>query len=356
MAKSSSNAARVTLRQLCNMGLPSSVMLPSILASVRDLVKADHAGFFFCDEQGNMTNLYAERMLPPEAMAAYYENHYTANISAFAKEYLGKVHAKDPVSTKSISDQEKKGNYYLDVLLKLDVEHILYGIVRSSDNRNTVIGQLSLYRSAAASAFNNVEADALRDVLHYLGKALVPHSYTKVAKNSEQVLEEGVGIFNEAGEQLYADAAWLKLARLARGEPITPKTAKEEPKALALFLSGILISASAAKNSVHVVESPWGKFAFRHYMLKGNDGSLATALAVSRLAIDSVQLAEGAARLGLSAQQREVALMVALGKTNSEIADQLGVTVNTAGYHVKQLFTKLEVSNRGDVATLLRVR
>ena len=141
---------------------------------------------------------------------------------------------------------------------------------------------------------------------------------------------------------------------MARGEPISTMQAKQEPKALREFLRGVVIAARVAKNAVHQVDSPWGKFAFRHHALSGVAGDKATALVVSRLATESVRLAEGAARLSLSAQQREVALLVALGQTNAEIADKLGVTVNTASYHVKQVFAKLEVHDRADVARLLR--
>jgi DNA-binding NarL/FixJ family response regulator len=67
-----------------------------------------------------------------------------------------------------------------------------------------------------------------------------------------------------------------------------------------------------------------------------------------------VRLTEGASRLDLSPQQREVALMIALGLTNAAIAEKLDVSVNTAGYHVKQVFAKLDVHDRGDVAKVLR--
>ena len=36
------------------------------------------------------------------------------------------------------------------------------------------------------------------------------------------------------------------------------------------------------------------------------------------------------------------------------MAEKLGVSVNTAGYHVKQVFVKLGVHERADVARVLR--
>jgi len=55
---------RTHVRQLCCLGLPSEQLMPSLLKAVRQLVGADSAGFFWVDAQGDMTNLYAERLLP----------------------------------------------------------------------------------------------------------------------------------------------------------------------------------------------------------------------------------------------------------------------------------------------------
>jgi LuxR family maltose regulon positive regulatory protein len=50
--------------------------------------------------------------------------------------------------------------------------------------------------------------------------------------------------------------------------------------------------------------------------------------------------------LPLSPQQREIALMIAQGRSNHDIADTLGVSGNTVAYHIKQLFLKLDVHDR----------
>jgi DNA-binding CsgD family transcriptional regulator len=52
--------------------------------------------------------------------------------------------------------------------------------------------------------------------------------------------------------------------------------------------------------------------------------------------------------LPLSPQQREIALMIAQGRSNQEIADGLGISGNTVAYHIKQLFLKLDVHDRAE--------
>jgi len=50
--------------------------------------------------------------------------------------------------------------------------------------------------------------------------------------------------------------------------------------------------------------------------------------------------------LALPPQQREVALLIAQGRSNQEIAAALNVSPNTASYHVKQLFLRLDAHER----------
>ena len=48
----------------------------------------------------------------------------------------------------------------------------------------------------------------------------------------------------------------------------------------------------------------------------------------------------------LTTRERDVLLLVRLGKSNKEIARDLDVSVNTVKTHLKNLFHKLEVHNR----------
>ncbi|TAG72392.1 MAG: LuxR family transcriptional regulator [Burkholderiales bacterium] len=347
-------SARLTIRQLAGLGLPAAVALPPLLSALKHLVRSSHAAFFYCDAQGHMTNMYAERMLPPETMSRYYERHYRADTHAFSKAYLARVCASDPVSRRTVSSTEKQTEYYKDVLAVLGVEHILYGIVRSSSAQREAIGQLSLYRSTDDPPFNEADSQSLRDVLHYMSRALGESSFAPAKISAEQTAEEAMAVLDASGQVLYSDADWLRLVRLARGDRIVPGNAHEEPRALRDFLQGVVQATRSSPNVLHLIDSPWGRFAFRQHTLDAAGGGTAQALIVSRLASDPIRLTEGASRLELSPQQREVALMIALGHTNAEIAAKLDVSVNTAGYHVKQVFAKLDVHDRSDVARVLR--
>lgn len=54
----------------------------------------------------------------------------------------------------------------------------------------------------------------------------------------------------------------------------------------------------------------------------------------------------------LTRRELEILSSLAAGRTNKEIAEKAGVSVNTVKFHVKNLFEKLNVSNRGQAIAL----
>jgi DNA-binding CsgD family transcriptional regulator len=84
-----------------------------------------------------------------------------------------------------------------------------------------------------------------------------------------------------------------------------------------------------------------------------------TALAArARLTLESGQAVEPvvevdeAVSLGLTPREQEVLALVAYGRTNRQIADELFISENTAGVHVSNILGKLDVKGRGGVAAL----
>lgn len=339
--------ARVTLRQLCRLGLPGPLVLPSLLPVLREVVKSDHAAFFYCDLFGSITNLYAERMLPPTVQARYHDHHNDAH---FRRHYLARVEADRPVSRRCVSAEERQQDYYREVLQPLGVEHFLYAVVRSGSR---VLGQLSLYRGEKGPAFSARDEEQLQEVLHYLGEALAVPSPLAASAALEQSVEEGLAVFDAAGQIVFADEYWGRLIRLAEGNPITPATALHETLSLPRFVAAVLEAIDASPQALHRTDTPWGSFAFRRHQLTGPEGQTARGLIVSRLSAEPLRLTEGAASLGLPPRQRDVALLLAQGKTNQQIAKELCISVNTAHSHVKEVFTRLGISDRAVVGKAL---
>jgi DNA-binding NarL/FixJ family response regulator len=59
---------------------------------------------------------------------------------------------------------------------------------------------------------------------------------------------------------------------------------------------------------------------------------------------------------GLSEREVEVLRLVALGKTNQQIADELVISLNTVLRHVSSIFNKTGAANRMEAANYARAR
>jgi DNA-binding NarL/FixJ family response regulator len=82
------------------------------------------------------------------------------------------------------------------------------------------------------------------------------------------------------------------------------------------------------------------------------DGSLAGDGAGSPEDVAAAARASEAARLVLTGRELEVLGLVALGRTNRQIADELFISTNTAGVHVSNILGKLAVTGRGEAAAI----
>jgi len=76
--------------------------------------------------------------------------------------------------------------------------------------------------------------------------------------------------------------------------------------------------------------------------------SVQTTVAPSLLAAEAL-----AGRFDLTPREAEVALLLADGRSNAEIAEQLFISPHTAKRHVEKALAKLEVSSRAKVLARL---
>ncbi|MFD8221867.1 LuxR C-terminal-related transcriptional regulator, partial [Streptomyces sp. NPDC059697] len=62
--------------------------------------------------------------------------------------------------------------------------------------------------------------------------------------------------------------------------------------------------------------------------------------------------ADPAEALGLTSRERDVLRLVAAGRSNRQIAEELFISPKTASVHVSNILGKLDVSGRGEAAAL----
>ena len=67
---------------------------------------------------------------------------------------------------------------------------------------------------------------------------------------------------------------------------------------------------------------------------------------------EGIPPASAGSELGLSERELEVLALVAQGRTNRQIAEELFITEKTAGHHVSNILSKLSVANRLEAASI----
>ena len=347
------------IRQLCCIGLHGQALMPTLLRAVREYVSADSAGFFWVDTQGEMTNLYADRMLSPSLMRLYFERYYDGGEHPFRKAFLDRARASEPVTSSSPTSELTKTAYYNEILRHLDAHHVMYAVIR--DQRHA-LGQLSLYRPRNASAFTAEERNAIKDISHYVAHAVNRPKELLAQVEFVDADAEGLVVVNFQGQIVEGGAKSLNLLSMALKREFNPGmpplvTGDSVPpvvqQLLTLLQRAILGEPVAAPRTA--IDGPWGRFLLSVYALDDETGSPVSRAAVHirRQQPMILKFAEAMGNFDISPQQREVAMLLARGRSNQQISAALNVSANTVNYHIKQLFVRLDAHDRADVVAKL---
>jgi DNA-binding CsgD family transcriptional regulator len=347
------SSVRARIRQLCCLGLPGEMLVGSLLAALRELVPSESAAFFWVDARGEMRNLYAERLLPPELMSLYFERYYDGSEASFRKAFQERAAAPDGVVASSPDADLRKTAYYNEIMRRLDAHHVLYGVVRE---QGAALGQISLYRPPDAPAFGARERSDLASVMRYVshgiavGEAAVPADLQLRDSDDEALL-----VVDRRGRIRHGSEKARRLLLLATTSEINPATLKaavndraaQALRALAERLEAVARGEESSPPAM-TLDTRWGRHVLRAYWLDDDRGAPEALIGVriQRQEPMILRFVQAMGRLPLSPQQREIALMIAQGRSNQEIAEDLGVSGNTVAYHIKQLFLKLDVHDR----------
>jgi DNA-binding CsgD family transcriptional regulator len=327
---------------------------------LRDLVPAESAGFFWVDGTGAMQNLYAERMLPQQKMQLYFEHFYEGGEFDFKRNFLKRAKQSDPVSSEPVSAQFKSSAYYNEILRELDAHHVMHGIVR---DHGAILGQLSLYRPPLAKMFSPADKRELQGVLHYVAHAVAAPSPRINGMNTHTMLDtddDAMALIDADGRLLHASDAAKRLLIQAVDGQFSPQQVASitSPTSLLTELlktitKQLLVETEALP--LIVLDSRWGRITLRAYRLDdaptfaSRDAPI--ALRISRQEPMVLRFAHAMQSLNLSPQMQEIALHLAQGKSNAEIAAAMTVKPNTVNYHTKKLFSKLGTHGRDETVT-----
>jgi predicted ATPase/DNA-binding CsgD family transcriptional regulator/transcriptional regulator with XRE-family HTH domain len=178
---------------------------------------------------------------------------------------------------------------------------------------------------------------------------------------ARRLIVESLGLAGELGDYLCSGNALAELAFVA----IDAGQAERAARLLAVLgrlhdMTGMpFVSLSAADSSVATVRARLGEAAFATAWAEGRSMSLEQAVAYALVPTEPVPLrgcvrqapADHRRKECLTPREREVAVLIARGLTNREIAAELVIALRTAEAHVEHILDKLALTSRTQIAT-----
>ena len=355
------SAAVSHLRQLCSLGIGGAETMPAILSALHDIIGSDSNGFFWLDERHDISNLYAEKMLPPKVMETYFREFYNANEVGFKARFAQFVRARRAVTRASLSRAFYDSDYYNVIWRHLDAHHVMYGSLFEGDACH---GQLSVYRSVRDPGFTDKDERALAAVLPYITHAVIG-GRLDAPRAFDCSGQTGVAIVSPTGEpeQMSPEAERLMFlathpsishqSLVTRGGGLLPAEVRE----LCARLQRVDSGRSPGPPVVRT-ENVWGRFVMRAYWLTDTDGARRPRIAilVQHFEQREIRLMRSMQGSKLSPRQRETVMHIARGLSDPAIGRIMGVSADTVKYNVKQIFTKLGVHSRTDLLDSLALQ
>src|SRR5579862_199840 len=333
------SSVRARIRQLCCLGLPAEMLMVPLLPALRELVPSDLAGFVWVDARGSVRNIYAESLPPPELAPGLHDISGDGFEIALRASILACAESPDEIATTRVDGAAG--------------DHVLCALARTNAG---ALGQLRLYRNVEHGPFGPRDRADLASVMHYVAQAVAergaPSPGDPLALAYEDSDEEAMIVADCGGTIHFASDKGLQLLLLATTRDIQPSMLRASvnegaTRAIKTLCARLTSGAGDVAPPVLTLDSIWGRFVIRGYRLSdGHRGEARIGLRVRRQVPMILRFVEAMGHQPLSPQQREIALQIALGRSNHEISARMGVSPNTVAYHIKQLFLRLNVHTR----------
>jgi DNA-binding CsgD family transcriptional regulator len=353
------------IRRLCTLGLPIEGIAPALMRALCREAGCDAGVVLWFDKQGEVSNLYAHNLPSPQVLAAWFAApDGPPTLSARPGEPLRRRKVveicADGVPNGRIGTDQGPEPFCahrrlcgMAVPSGATLQRLCCAITRDG----APFASLVVYRPSGGRAFNNEERIAVKAAGRYLslnaGTAQVDTNAAmyRVSGEAALLLCQQDGTITKASGNGYA------LLAQASGCPVSRQTVPGELERAGRDLLRRLLAEPALPTGrdargptrAAALINAWGLFRLRAFFEQ--DAPL--GVLIERVEHLLVRLCEAMWRLDLSVQQGEALLLLAQGLSHEAIADRMGIALNTAVYHVRQLYSKLGAHTRDEAIALV---
>lgn len=338
-------------------------IVPALMRALCREAHCDAGVVLWFDAGGEIANLYARNQPAPAAMAAWFRPPQDPEAaSRLPVAVSGPARRSGLVET--CADEADDGGARADSQPEPFCPHRrlcsrvtpsgapLQRLCCTVVRHGVPVASLILYRPASTAPFSSKERIAVKAAGRYLslnGSAMPADTSAAMYRASG---EQGFLLCEPDGRVVKASANGYELLAQASGCTISRGTVPDELERAGRQLVQRLLAEKALRTTHGPGNTerpttrinPWGLFRLRVFFEPdGPQGVL-----IERVEHLLVRLVTAMWLLDLSVQQGEVLLLLAQGLCHDKIADRMGITPNTADYHIRQLYSKLNAHTRNE--------
>ena len=348
-----------SVRDLCSLGLSSELFVPALLEALHGVIPSSRNLFDWIDSHGHIERYYFEGSIDSKIARLYFDEFYNRR-EAEAMPRFSDLARGDTVIRGA---QELNRNSFFDSALYNEIwrpqnlHYHLEAIIRGADHK--ALGSLVLYRERTDPVFVADEENLLATLTPYIARAMQLGT-----KRAEQFAVAGArrgALVNldHLGHILYLSPNAHNILLLAHGN-ITPSAARAEPNAddfptLALLCRSLARSPGAQAPVALTLDNDWGRFEFQAQRMEPADAQRTPMIAVTIQHAEATEVLKARALQSapLSVVQKKVCSLLLCGRSQREIAAELGVMPNTVVDHVRKIYRKLDAHSIDDLRTKL---
>ena len=211
-------------------------------------------------------------------------------------------------------------------------------------NRGMVWGTLALYRVGSRSPFNDRDEEVVRSAIAAMAD-LFRFAMLRAAVDHPGGLDRPPGMLVVAPD-----------GRITASSPAADRWLEtiDDRGRIPSVVRAVAAAAAADGALAHAaLPTPGGPWVMLHASPMAGESGIGVIVEEARPAILSEVIA---AAHGLTAREREVTALASQGRSNKQIAQELGLSVFTVQDHLKSVFAKIGVQSRAELVAALYVR
>lgn len=333
-----------SLTDFCLHSQSGAEGLPEYFRLLGDWVGCEHGAFFQAEPGGRLCGAYHE-----DAAHAGQAADFIRLSRESSREGTGLPELQDlfqpamPVQLLSFeSSRARESRLYREIISGIGGWQILRVAVMEGGRP---LGLIALVRGRGRCGFQRNETMALAEAAAPLAQLL---SGQPAALPERQLMAEGVLLLADDGRILQSCAEGIRLWSLAQHQFFLPLLKGED-------LLQSLLPADTGMTITRHLNNNWGQFEFRANRLQA--ASEQAGLVHVRLrhwGLAAVLHMRRMEAMQLSSSQKRVCLALLQNKSQALIADELGISLQTAISHIRQVYNRAGVSTRQDLLPLFR--